>query len=163
LTRPRLAGALLGIVFGVTLSWSGMAVPDVLRAALLLQQSYLFLMFASAVLTATVGLALLRRTRDRAALTRAPLSYGREQPARRHVVGSLLFGLGWGIADACPGPVAAQIGQGIPWAVFTLTGLVGGVWLYLRRDGRETEPATDPSPDRRAGRLDRPRPVLDEA
>jgi uncharacterized membrane protein YedE/YeeE len=143
MTGPRIAGALIGLVFGITLSWSGMASPDVIRGALLFEQSYLFLMFASAVLTATAGLAVLRRVRDRAALTGAPLTYVREQPARRHVVGSLLFGVGWGIADACPGPVAAQIGQGIPWAVFTLAGLVGGVWLFLRRGARETEPAAD--------------------
>ena len=30
---------------------------------------------------------------------------------RRHVVGSVLFGLGWAVADACPGPVLAQLGQ----------------------------------------------------
>jgi hypothetical protein len=146
MTRSRIAGALIGIVFGVTLSWSGMASPDVIRRALLFEQSYLFLMFASAVLTATIGLAVLRRVRDRAALTGAPLTYPREQPARRHVVGSVLFGLGWGIADACPGPVAAQLGQGIPWAAFTLAGLVGGVWLFLRRGARETEPAADAAP-----------------
>ena len=35
----------------------------------------------------------------------------------------LLFGLGWGIADACPGPIATQIGQGVPWAVFTFAGM----------------------------------------
>ena len=143
--RPstQVAGALVGVVFGVTLSWSGMAAPDVIRGALLFQHAYLFLMFASAVLTATVGLALLRRFRDRAALTGAPLTYAREPTARRHVTGSLLFGLGWGVADACPGPVAAQIGQGVPWAVFTLAGVAGGVWLFLRRGARETEPAAD--------------------
>jgi hypothetical protein len=128
-----------------------MASPDVLRRALLFEQPYLFLMFAAAVLTATVGLAVLRRLRDRAALTGAPLTYTREQPGRRHVVGSALFGLGWGVADACPGPIATQIGQGIPWAVFTLVGLVGGVWLFLRQDAQETEPAVDAAPPAAGG------------
>jgi hypothetical protein len=141
--RSGIAGAVVGIVFGLTLSWSGMASPDVIRGALLFEQSYLFLMFASAVLTASVGLAILRRVRDRAVLTGAPLTYVRERPARHHVVGSVLFGLGWGIADACPGPILAQLGQGIPWALVTLAGMVGGVWLHLRRGARETEPACD--------------------
>jgi uncharacterized membrane protein YedE/YeeE len=143
MTRARVAGALLGMVFGVILSWSGMASPEVLRHALLFEQSYLYLMFASAVLTATTGLAVLRRVRARAALTGAELTYARERPARAHVVGAALFGLGWGVADACPGPIAAQIGQGIPWAVFTLTGLLAGVWLYQRQGAGETEPAMD--------------------
>jgi uncharacterized membrane protein YedE/YeeE len=146
MTRNRLAGALVGLVFGVALSWSGMSSPEVLRHALLLEESYLFLMFASAVATTFAGLAVLRRIRSRAALTGTPLTYAREQPAGAHVVGSLLFGIGWGVADACPGPVATQIGQGIPWAVFTLAGVLGGVWLYLRQGARETEPAQDAPP-----------------
>ena len=56
--------------------------------------------------------------------------------------GALIFGVGWGISDACPGPIAAQFGQGIGWAVWTLTGVLVGVYLYLRR-GEETEPACD--------------------
>jgi uncharacterized protein len=138
-----LAGAAIGVVFGIVISWSGMAGPEIIRHALLLEQSYLFLMFASAVATASLGLALLRRRERAALLTGERLSYGRDEIQRRHIVGSLLFGIGWGVADACPAPIAAQIGQGIPWAVFTLTGVVFGVWLFLRRGATETEPAAD--------------------
>ncbi len=63
------------------------------------------------------------------------------KPERRHISGSLLFGLGWGISGACPGPIATQIGQGVGWGVFTLVGAVGGVWLFLRSGAAETEPA----------------------
>ena len=48
MTRQRAAGALVGVVFGIVLCWSGMADPDVIRAALLLEQSYLFLFFGLA-------------------------------------------------------------------------------------------------------------------
>ena len=139
-----LAGTLVGLVFGVVMSWSGMASPEVIRKALLFEQSYLFLMFASAVATAWIGQALLRRRADRRALlTGETLTYAREPAQRRHVAGSLLFGLGWGVADACPAPIAAQVGQGVGWALFTLAGVGGGVWLYLRRSATETEPASD--------------------
>lgn len=139
-----LAGALVGVIFGVVLSWSGMASPDVIRDALLFEDAYLYFMFASAVATAWAGQALLRRRADRRALlTGDRLTYGRARVERRHVVGSLLFGIGWGIADACPGPIAAQVGQGVGWALFTLAGALGGVWLYLRRSATETEPARD--------------------
>ncbi len=141
--RRLAAAALVGIVFGATLCWSGMSDPDVIREALLLERSYLFLFFASAVLVATVGTELLRRRGARALLGDVPVAWSRERPARRHVVGSLLFGVGWGVADACPGPIATQIGQGIPWAAFTLAGLVLGVILFLRAGGTETEPAAD--------------------
>jgi uncharacterized membrane protein YedE/YeeE len=137
------AGATIGVVFGIVISWSGMISPEIIRQALLFEQAYLFLMFASAVATASLGLAVLRRRERAALLTGDRLSYGREPVERRHIVGSVLFGIGWAIADACPAPIAAQVGQGVPWAVFTLTGVAFGVWLFLRRGAAETEPATD--------------------
>jgi uncharacterized protein len=139
----RLAGLGVGLVFGVTLCWSGLASPVVIRQALLFEDSYLFLLFASAVLVAAVGVALLRRSERRALLTGAPIRWTPERPARRHIAGSALFGLGWGIADACPGPIATQVGEGIAWGLFTFAGVVIGVYLFLRRDQPETEPATD--------------------
>ena len=56
----RAAGAIVGIVFGVTLSWTGMTSPEVLRHGLLFESSYLYLFFASAVLTSFIGLRLVR-------------------------------------------------------------------------------------------------------
>ena len=147
--RTRVAGALIGVVFGVTLCWSGMSDPAVIRAALLFRSAYLFLMFGSAVLVAVVGLRLLRRVQPRALLTDARVGWAVERPERRHVIGSLLFGLGWGIADACPGPITAQLGQGCVWALFTMAGVLAGVNLFLARANPDTEPATE-SP-RRAG------------
>jgi hypothetical protein len=141
--RARAAGLGIGIVFGVVLAWSGMSSPDVIRAALLFESSYLFLFFASAVLVASAGLALVRRRRSRALLAPGAVEWVREQPRRRHLLGSLVFGLGWGIADACPGPILTQIGQGIGWAVFTFVGAGLGVYVFLRREQIETEPATD--------------------
>jgi hypothetical protein len=146
--RGRIAGLAIGLVFGVVLSWSGMTSPDVIRGALLFEQSYLFLFFAAAVFTASAGTWLLRRVGFRALFTGQPVSWSQDPPARRHIVGSLIFGLGWGVADACPGPIATQVGQGIAWGLWTLAGVVIGVVLFLRRQEPETEPATDPAPAR---------------
>jgi uncharacterized membrane protein YedE/YeeE len=139
---PRTAGLGIGLVFGVVLSWSGMTSPEVIREALLFQDSYLFLFFGSAVLVGSVGLVLLRRTGARALLTGGPIGWMDERPARRHVVGSVIFGVGWGVADACPGPVATQVGQGIAWGLCTLAGVLLGVYLFMRRS-EETEPADE--------------------
>lgn len=129
----RLAGLVVGLVFGVVLCWSGMSDPDVIRGALLLEQSYLFLFFASAVLVASAGVWTLRRRQARALLTGERIDWPATPPARRHVVGSVLFGTGWALAGACPGPIATQLGQGIAWSLFTLAGMVAGIWLFLRR------------------------------
>ncbi|MEA2473255.1 MAG: uncharacterized protein QOE06_1170 [Thermoleophilaceae bacterium] len=140
--RRRMAGAAIGAVFGATLCWTGMISPDVIRDALLFHDPYLFLFFGSAVATAAVGTRLLRRVRSRALLVDAPLHWSPERVERRHVAGALIFGTGWGVAEACPGPVLAQVGQGIGWGAITLAGVVAGVWLHLRQGAAETEPAT---------------------
>lgn len=139
----RLAGASIGVVFGFILCWSGMVSPDVIRGALLLEQSYLFLFFASAVLVAAVGVELLRRRHARALVTGAPIAWPRDRPERRHIVGSAIFGVGWGVANACPGPVAAQVGQGMLWALPLLAGILIGVRLFMRA-ADESEPAVEP-------------------
>jgi uncharacterized membrane protein YedE/YeeE len=134
--RTRAAAAAVGIVFGVTLSWTGLSSPVVLRQGLLFEKAYLFLLFGAAVTTAFVGLRILAALRPRALLTGERVAWTTAPPQRRHVVGSVVFGVGWGVADACPGPIATQLGQGVPWSVCTAAGLVIGVKLFLRREAR---------------------------
>ena len=136
MTSTRIAGAVIGIVFGVVLSWSGMTSPEVIREGLLFESSYLFLFFAAAVTTSFVGLWLLRRRAPRALLTGERVGWETVRPERRHVAGSLLFGVGWGVAGACPGPIATQLGQGIAWGVPTTVGLVLGIVVFRRLQAR---------------------------
>jgi uncharacterized membrane protein YedE/YeeE len=46
------------------------------------------------------------------------------------VYGGLLFGLGWALTGACPGPIFAQIGSGATVVVITLLSAVAGTWVY---------------------------------
>ena len=145
----RVAAALIGVVFGVVLSWSGMTSPEVIREGLLFQDAYLFLFFGGAVSTAFAGLWILRRRAPRALLTGERVAWETVKPERRHVAGSVLFGIGWGVSGACPGPIATQLGQGIAWGVPTTVGLVLGIVLFRRLQARAAgEPATSviPSP-----------------
>ena len=107
--------------------------PDVLRDGVLFRDPYLMLFFASALATTFVGMPRAEGRRPRAVLTGEPSSWTTVRPERRHVAGSVLFGTGWAVADVCPGPIAAQLGQGVPWALATTAGVVFGIWLYLRR------------------------------
>jgi uncharacterized membrane protein YedE/YeeE len=132
----RVAAALIGVVFGVVLSWSGMTSPEVIREGLLFQSSYLFLFFGGAVTTAFVGLRILKRRAPRALLTGETVQWETIKPERRHVAGSVLFGIGWGVSGACPGPIATQLGQGIAWGIPTTLGLVLGIVLFRRLQAR---------------------------
>lgn len=140
--QVRLVVGAIGALFGFVLAWSGMANPDVIRAGLLLDDVYLYGLFATALATSTVGIRLLRRYRVRSLLTHEPITWSTLRPGRRHVVGSALFGIGWGISGACPGPIAAQLGGGALWSLATLAGVFVGIKLYLLREGAPAPAAT---------------------
>jgi uncharacterized membrane protein YedE/YeeE len=151
----RAIAAAVGVVFGATLSWTGMSSPVVLRQGLLFQRAYLFLFFAAAVATAFLGLRLLRVLRARSPLTGERVGWTPVRPERRHIVGSVVFGVGWAVADACPGPVITQLGQGVWWSLFTIAGVSAGIKLALsrgpvaRRDrARVRAPDAAPAPAR---------------
>lgn len=47
-----------------------------------------------------------------------------------NVIGAIIFGLGWAITGACPGPLFAQIGSGFLVVTVTLAGAIAGTWIY---------------------------------
>jgi uncharacterized membrane protein YedE/YeeE len=116
--------------FGFVLGWARLTDYDVIRNMLLLRQFDVSFLMMSAMATATVGLRILRRGGVRAMVDGRPIGWT-VQPARsRHVVGSVMFGIGWSLAGTCPGPVAAQLGRGQLSAVFTIVGLFAGIALH---------------------------------
>ena len=145
MSSTRVAGALIGVVFGVVLSWSGMTSPEIIREGLLFGDPYLFLFFAGAMFTAFGGLYILRRRAPKALLTGETVQWETVKPERRHVYGSLLFGIGWGVSGACPGPIATQLGQGIAWGIPLTVGLVFGIVLFKRLQSR-THAVTECAP-----------------
>jgi uncharacterized membrane protein YedE/YeeE len=66
------------------------------------------------------------------------------------VVGAAIFGVGWAVSDVCPGPVAAQIGQGIAWSLPLLAGIGLGVLIHLREQEAPAERTTGRRAERHA-------------
>jgi uncharacterized membrane protein YedE/YeeE len=79
-------------------------------------------------------------------LTGRPVVLERARPGRRHLVGSVLFGLGWSVTLACPGPIAVQIGQGFFWAACTLAGVFLGIRAYLWNEQRAVRERLEATP-----------------
>jgi hypothetical protein len=46
------------------------------------------------------------------------------------IIGGVLFGLGWAMTGACPGPLYAQIGKGATVIAITLLSAIAGTWVY---------------------------------
>jgi uncharacterized protein len=137
-----LTAALLGSAFGFLLSWGQFTSPDRIRDMLLLEDLYLYGMMFSAIAVGYVGLRLLRRFHARALVSGDLVSWVTERPARHHLAGSFLFGLGWAVTDSCPAPIAGQLAQGVWWSIATLAGVFVGIELYLRRQERGAGVAT---------------------
>jgi uncharacterized membrane protein YedE/YeeE len=70
------------------------------------------------------------------------ISWSPTAPNRSHIVGSVLFGLGWSTACTCPGPAAALLGQGNLAAL----GVVGGIIVGSALRGRVQTRATAHAP-----------------
>ncbi len=122
-------GLLGGMAFGFLLSWARVSDPVVIRDMLLLREAHVFLIMASAIVIAAVGLRVLRLAGFQALVTGEPIAWAVQRPERRHVIGSVMFGAGWSVAGICPGPVAAMIGEGKLAGLVVAAGLLAGVGL----------------------------------
>src|SRR5919201_7065418 len=146
--KLRLSALALGIVTGFVFAWARLTDPNTFRRMLSLDSPRVYLLMGAAVAVAFAGARLLRGRRT--LLTRERIEWRTARPTRSHLIGSVLFGIGWGITDACPGPTAAQLGGGRMLALAVAAGIVVGVrlqpWLAcavedLRRRVEERAPA----------------------
>ena len=83
----------------------------------------------SAIVTGLVSVLLIRRFKVK--------TFAHENiiipPKEFHwglVYGGLIFGFGWAITGACPGPLFAQIGAGYPAILISLLSAISGTWVY---------------------------------
>ena len=152
--RTRGAAGAVGLVFGFTLAWTGLSDPDLIRRGLLFESPYLWELFFGGVAFAFVGTHLLRRLGAPALMSGERIRWETARPGRRHILGGVIFGLGWAVADSCPGPIASQLAQGVGWSLLTITGILIGIRLYDRRQeapARKSEAAPPASSPATAG------------
>jgi uncharacterized protein len=140
---PLLASLLAGLVFGLGLLVSGLADPGKVLAFLDLAGPWdpsLALVMGGAIAVGAVAFAFARQR------TVSFLGLDMKLPTardidRRLVLGSVLFGVGWGIAGFCPGPALVALGTGQVKAVVFVLAMLAGMgafeWLELRKARRE--------------------------
>ena len=125
---PVFTAALAGLVFGLGLILSGMADPRKVLGFLDLAGPWdpsLALVMLGAIAVGVVGFAMARR-RSTSLLSLPMILPTTRSIDQRLVGGSLLFGIGWGIAGFCPGPALVALGMGeIKAALFVVAMLLG--------------------------------------
>ena len=123
---------LAGLVFGLGLIVSGRANPAKVLGFLDLGGAWdpsLALVMAGAVGVGTVAFAFTRRRTLSLLGDKMTLPTSREID-RRLVVGSLLFGIGWGVAGFCPGPGLVGAGMGEVKAMVFVAAMLAGMGLF---------------------------------
>jgi len=129
---------LAGLLFGIGLIVSGMTDPSKIIGFLDLAGAWdpsLAFVMGGAIL---VGLVAFRLARKR---TVSFLGGALHIPTARHIdrpliLGSLAFGVGWGLAGYCPGPAVVAFGSGQDKAVVFVVAMIAGMALYEALDRR---------------------------
>ncbi|KRW68013.1 hypothetical protein AO741_07615 [Pseudomonas sp. TTU2014-105ASC] len=136
----KLASFAAGLLFGVGLLLSGMANPAKVIGFLDITGAWdpsLALVMAGAI-----GTALLPFTWAKArkrSLLGAPMQLPNKRELDGQLIGgSLLFGVGWGIAGICPGPAIAVLLSGHWQVVLFVLAMLGGMLLFSALERRRT-------------------------
>jgi uncharacterized protein len=131
---PNVKFLLAGIFFGILLvkaeviSW--FRIQEMFR----LQSFHMYGVIGTAVATGMLSLWVIRKFKIRT-VDGAPIVVAPKKFTWGNVYGGLLFGLGWALTGACPGPLFAQIGTGAVVVIITLLSAIAGTWCYgLIRD-----------------------------
>lgn len=147
------ASLLAGLLFGLGLIVSGMADPAKVLGFLDLAGRWdpsLALVMAGAVAVGRVASAAAAR-RGKSWLGLDMKLPSSRRIDRRLIVGSALFGIGWGLAGLCPGPALVALGAGLPKAMVFVAAMLAGMIVFElleRRNAtnarpRREQPATD--------------------
>ena len=126
-----LAYLLLGIGFGIVLTRSEVISWFRIQEMFRFQSPRMYEIIASAVVVAAAAVALIKKvglkTVSGEPITIPPKSLGY---GVRYAVGGTIFGLGWALTGACPGPLFALVGNGITVMIVAIVSALAGTWLY---------------------------------
>lgn len=139
---------LSGLIFGIGLIVSGMTDPAKVKGFLDIAGAWdpsLALVMGGAIGVGVFAFAAAKRR------TRSFLGLPMQMPVARHidrrlVIGSLIFGIGWGLAGICPGPALVLVGNGVVEGFQFAAAMVAGMVLFelferRRETGHQSAPA----------------------
>ncbi len=122
----------VGLLFGVGLILSGMTDPGKVIGFLDLFGAWdpsLALVMGGAIIVGMGAFAVARK-RTVSFLGGAMFLPKSGEIDRQLVLGSLVFGVGWGLAGFCPGPALVSLGAGQPKAAVFVVAMLAGMWLF---------------------------------
>lgn len=120
-------GLAFGIVFvkAEVISW--FRIQEMFR----LQSFHMYGIIGSAIFVGMLSVWLIKKFNIRT-IDGEEVQFHPKQFNKGQIYGGLIFGFGWAITGACPGPLFAQIGTGATVIAVTLLSAIAGTWVYGR-------------------------------
>jgi uncharacterized protein len=121
-----LVGTLFGIVMAKSEAFSWYRIQEMFR----FQSFHMYGIIGTAVTMGVIGVALIKKFKIRDFSGDEIIFHPKEKSIVRYVVGGTLFGLGWALSGACPGPMVVNIGYGFISFTIVLLFATLGTFLY---------------------------------
>jgi len=122
---------LVGVVFGIILVKSEVVSWFRIQEMFRFESFHMYGIIGSAIAVAALSIQLIKQLDIKTAggepITIPPKVWGQ---GYRYWIGGLIFGLGWALLGACPGPMFALIGAGYPIILAALFSALLGTWSY---------------------------------
>jgi uncharacterized protein len=120
-----LVGLGFGIVFVKAEIISWFRIQEMFR----FQSFHMYGVIGSAVVVGAISVFLIKKWNIKT-IYGEKVSFSPKQFNKGQIFGGLLFGAGWALTGACPGPLFAQIGTGASVVIVTLLSAIAGTWVY---------------------------------
>ncbi|HAL81869.1 MAG TPA: transporter [Mucilaginibacter sp.] len=125
---------IIGMLFGIVLVKSEIISWFRIQEMFRLQAFHMYGIIGSAIVVGMISILTIKRFQLKTIKGEA-IIIPKKEFHWGTVYGGLIFGLGWAITGACPGPLFAQIGSGFLVVCVTLLSAIAGTWVYgLLRD-----------------------------
>ncbi|TGE24743.1 YeeE/YedE family protein [Hymenobacter aquaticus] len=119
----------LGGLFGIILTKSEVVSWWRIQEMFRFQSFHMYGVIGSAIAVGLVSLQLIKRNRLKS-LNGEVITLADKKYTHGAWIGGIIFGLGWALTGACPGPMFAQLGSGVASAAVLILAALAGTWTY---------------------------------
>ena len=120
----------VGIFFGIVLSKGEIISWYRIYEMFRFESFHMYGVIGSAVFLGVLIVQFIKRTKMKSISKEEIEFIPKDKSFWRYILGGTIFGLGWALSGACPGPMYILVGYGYPAILIVLLGAVGGTFIY---------------------------------
>ena len=120
----------LGVVFGIMFTKAEVISWYRIQEMFRFESFHMYGVIGSAVVLGAIGTAIIKHWRMKDLYGNTILFQDKQRTWPRYIIGGTMFGLGWALTGACPGPMYTLVGAGYPVFLVTIASAIAGTWAY---------------------------------